>query len=431
MKIKKDIIAIVGLGYVGLPIAIEFGKQYKTIAFDISKDKIKSYKKNIDVNNEINSSQFKKSKFINFTFSEENLSQADIIIIAVPTPIDSAKKPDLTYLKLSSSTVARNMKKKCTIVYESTVYPGATEEYCIPILEKESGYKWKEDFFVGYSPERINPGDKDKTLTDIIKVVSGDLNKTKNKISKLYKTIIKAGVFEAESIKVAEAAKVIENTQRDINIALMNELSLIFNKMNINTSAVLKAAETKWNFQPFKPGLVGGHCIGIDPYYLLYKASKLGIHTEIIQSGRKINDYMSKYISDVVKESIIKKNITFSKSRVMILGLTFKENVSDTRNSKMIEIYQNLNSKGVKIYCCDPYVNSKEVYREHKIKITDLDKMHKKVDAIIYGVSHNKFKKLKTEYFKKFLKSDGTIYDIQSNLNYKLTVKAGIKIWQL
>lgn len=431
MKLKKDVIAVVGLGYVGLPIAIEFGKQYKTIAFDVSKIKIDNYKKNIDLNNEINSLQFKKSKFIEFTISEQKLSQADIIIIAVPTPIDSAKKPDLSYLKYSSSTVAKNMKKKCTIVYESTVYPGVTEEYCIPILEKKSGFKWKKDFFVGYSPERINPGDKNKTLTDIVKVVSGDTDNTKNKISKLYKTIIKAGVHEAESIKVAEAAKVIENTQRDINIALMNELSLIFNKMNINTSAVLRAAETKWNFQSFKPGLVGGHCIGIDPYYLLYKASKLGIYTEIIQSGRRINDYMSKYISDEVTDKISIKNIKLSESKVIILGLTFKENVSDVRNSKMIEIYQNLNSKGIKIYCCDPFVNSKEIYSKYKIKIIELDKLPKKVDAIIYGVSHNKFKKLKTVHIKKILKNDGIIYDIQSNLNYKLTVKAGIEIWQL
>ena len=431
MTFKKDVVAIVGLGYVGLPIAIEFGKYYKTIGFDVSKRKINQYKKLIDVNKEIDKKQFLSSKHLEFTYSAKKLSQANIIIVAVPTPIDSAKKPDLSYLKSSSISVARNMKKNCIVVYESTVYPGVTEDFCIPILEKNSGLSWKKDFFVGYSPERINPGDKKRTLVNIIKVVSGDTKKTALILEKLYNKIIKAGVFVAESIKVAEAAKVIENTQRDINIALMNELSLIFNKMDINTSSVLEAANTKWNFQNFKPGLVGGHCIGVDPYYLLYKAAQLGIHTEVIQSGRKTNDYMSKYVSDNVTKDLAKRNIKIGEARILILGLTFKENVSDIRNSKMIEIYKNLESYGLNIFAYDPYVNATELLTEFNIKMHDINTISKKVDAIIYGVSHKIFKKINDKMLKRLLSDEGVIYDIQSNLDFKSLAKSGIKIWQL
>ena len=431
MTFKKDVVAIVGLGYVGLPIAIEFGKYYKTIGFDVSKRKINQYKKLIDVNKEIDKKQFLSSKHLEFTYSAKKLSQANIIIVAVPTPIDSAKKPDLSYLKSSSISVARNMKKNCIVVYESTVYPGVTEDFCIPILEKNSGLSWKKDFFVGYSPERINPGDKKRTLVNIIKVVSGDTKKTALILEKLYNKIIKAGVFVAESIKVAEAAKVIENTQRDINIALMNELSLIFNKMDINTSSVLEAANTKWNFQNFKPGLVGGHCIGVDPYYLLYKAAQLGIHTEVIQSGRKTNDYMSKYVSDNVTKDLANRNIKIGEARILILGLTFKENVSDIRNSKMIEIYKNLESYGLNIFAYDPYVNATELLTEFNIKMHDINTISKKVDAIIYGVSHKIFKKINDKMLKRLLSDEGVIYDIQSNLDFKSLAKSGIKIWQL
>ena len=431
MTFKKGVVAIVGLGYVGLPIAIEFGKYYKTIGFDVSKRKINQYKKLIDVNKEIDKKQFLSSRHLEFTYSAKKLSQANIIIVAVPTPIDSAKKPDLSYLKSSSISVARNMKKNCIVVYESTVYPGVTEDFCIPILEKNSGLSWKKDFFVGYSPERINPGDKKRTLVNIIKVVSGDTKKTALILEKLYNKTIKAGVFVAESIKVAEAAKVIENTQRDINIALMNELSLIFNKMDINTSSVLEAANTKWNFQNFKPGLVGGHCIGVDPYYLLYKAAQLGIHTEVIQSGRKTNDYMSKYVSDNVTKDLAKRNIKIGEARILILGLTFKENVSDIRNSKMIEIYKNLESYGLNIFAYDPYVNATELLTEFNIKMHDINTISKKVDAIIYGVSHKIFKKINDKMLKRLLSDEGVIYDIQSNLDFKSLAKSGIKIWQL
>ena len=323
------------------------------------------------------------------------------------------------------------MKKSCIVVYESTVYPGVTEEVCVPILEKSSKLKWKQDFFVGYSPERINPGDNKKTLTNITKVVSGDSPSSLKIISQIYKKIIKAGVYEAESIKVAEAAKVIENTQRDINIALMNELSLIFEKMAINTSQVLEAASTKWNFQHFKPGLVGGHCIGVDPYYLVYKASELGIHTEVIQSGRKINDRMPNYVSNKVVNELAKKNLKFRDSKIIILGLTFKENVSDIRNSKMIEVYKYLKSYNINIFAYDPYINKKDIYRTHKIKLYEWDELPNESDAIIYGVSHKQLKKIKILKFKELLNTSGILYDIQSNLNIVDAKKNNVKIWQL
>ncbi len=428
MNLKKNVIAVVGLGYVGLPLALEFGKYFETIGFDISKQKINQYKKSLDVNNEIDKKKFIRSKNISFSSSEKILKKANVIIIAVPTPINKAKKPDLNFLKASSILVSKNMKKGTIVVYESTVYPGVTEEFCAPILEKNSGLVWKKDFFVGYSPERINPGDKKRTLTNIVKVISGDSENTLNLLSKIYSKIIKAGVFRAESIKVAEAAKVIENTQRDINIALMNELSFIFHKMNINTSEVLKAASTKWNFQSFKPGLVGGHCIGVDPYYLLYKAAEIGIHTEVIQSGRKTNDSMSKYVSDIIIRDLSKKNIKFIDLSVLFLGLTFKENVSDIRNSKMIEVYKNLNSYGLNTFAFDPYVIENDLYKETGIRTIDLKKSTKKFDVIVYGISHSKFRNIN---FKKLLIGNGIIYDLQSNLDYKSFSKEGIRIWQL
>ena len=431
MASKKDIIAVVGLGYVGLPIAIEFGKLFKTIGYDVSKKKINNYKKGNDVNKEIDKKSFLRSKLLSFTSSQRHLSKANIIIITVPTPIDKVRKPDLSYLSSSSITVAKNMSKGAIIIYESTVYPGVTEDICVPIIEKHSGLKWKKDFFVGYSPERINPGDKKRSLTNITKVVSGDSQETLNKISQVYTKIIKAGIYKAQSIKVAEAAKVIENTQRDINIALMNELSLIFNKMNINTSEVLKAANTKWNFQGFKPGLVGGHCIGVDPYYLVHKASELGIHTEVIQSGRKINDYMPRYVSDLVTKSLVKRNLRLSNSNIIILGLTFKENVSDIRNSKMIEIYKNLRSYNVNIFVYDPHVNKDELFEKFNIKMTKWEDMPTNTDGIIYGVSHKEFRNIKLSYFKSRLNKGATIYDIQSNININLAHKAGLNIWQL
>ena len=431
MALKKEIIAVVGLGYVGLPIALEFGKYYNTIGYDVSKKKITNYKKGNDVNKELNSKSFLKAKLLSLTSSPRNISKASIIIITVPTPIDKVRKPDLSYLSASSATVGKNMRKGAIIIYESTVYPGVTEEICVPILEKHSGLKWKTNFFVGYSPERINPGDRKRSLTNITKVVSGDSKETLKRVSQIYKKIIKAGIYEAQSIKVAEAAKVIENTQRDINIALMNELSLIFNKMNINTSEVLKAANTKWNFQAFKPGLVGGHCIGVDPYYLVHKASELGIHTEVIQSGRKINDYMPRYVSDLVAKELVKNNLRLKNSNIIILGITFKENVSDIRNSKMIEIYKNLKSYNINIFVHDPHVDKEEVYKKFKIKLTKWEDIPKNADGLIYGVSHKEFKDIKLSYYKSRLNQFATIYDIQSNINISLANKAGLKVWQL
>ena len=409
MASKKDIIAVVGLGYVGLPIAIEFGKHFKTIGYDVSKKKINNYKKGNDVNKEIDKKSFLRSKLLSFTSSQRNLSKANIIIITVPTPIDKVRKPDLSYLSSSSITVAKNMSKGVIIIYESTVYPGVTEDICVPIIEKHSGLKWKKDFFVGYSPERINPGDKKRSLTNITKVVSGDSQDTLNKISQVYMKIIKAGIHKAQSIKVAEAAKVIENTQRDINIALMNELSLIFNKMNINTSEVLKAANTKWNFQGFKPGLVGGHCIGVDPYYLTYKSKKIGHNPRLILAGRNLNDQMPNIIYKEIKNILEYKKILNPK--ILVMGLTFKENCPDTRNSKALNLFNCFYKNNYSVFSYDPYHKfwNKRFLEKYNVQ-TKIDK--KKFDVVILSVKHKEFKKWKRKILD-YCTKDGFIYDLK------------------
>ncbi len=429
MKINKHKICIVGLGYVGLPLAIEFGKKYITFGFDVSKNKISEYQKANDPANEIKKKQFNASKNLTFSSDKKVISNADIIIIAVPTPIKKNNSPDLNALKKASSMVGKNMKKGSIVVYESTVYPGATEEVCIPILEKESNFKWKRDFNVGYSPERINPGDKKRTITKIIKVVSGDTNKTLKTLSKIYSSIIPAGVFEAKSIKVAEAAKVIENTQRDLNIALINELSLIFDRLNIDTSHVLEAANTKWNFLDFKPGLVGGHCIGVDPYYLTYKANNVGYYPEVILAGRKINDSMTTFIAAKILEEIKKIKTIKEKININILGLTFKENCTDLRNSKVIELVKYLKDFEIKINIHDPFASKFEVESMLGISISNWEDLPK-ANILVYAVPH-KFYEESQDYFLKITKNNSFIVDIKSSLDKDYFSKKKRRVWSL
>lgn len=409
---NSEIIAVVGLGYVGLPLALEFGTKFKTVGLDISEKRILSLQKGIDSNNDIPASKFEQSKGISFTNDPSALRNANLIVVAVPTPVDSSNTPDLTILKKASELVGKNLSKNAIVVFESTVYPGATEEDCIPIIEKHSGLIWKKDFNVGYSPERVNPGDKQYTIENILKVVSGDSPKTLEKISYYYSSIIKAGIFKASSIKVAEAAKVIENTQRDLNIALINELSKIFSLMGISTYDVLEAAATKWNFLPFRPGLVGGHCIGVDPYYLTHKAEKLGYHPEVILAGRRINDNMAKYVA----HSIIKKLMTSSKGqskfKINILGISFKENVSDIRNSKVINLYNELKEFGIEVLISDPLANSEEVFHEYGIILTSFDSLTP-ADAVVLAVAHDEYKEKISKIIEKCLLKDGYLFDLK------------------
>src|SRR3954465_4819303 len=358
-------VAVVGLGYVGLPLAIEFGKKYRTIGFDLSQDKIDAYRKKFDPTGEVGAEEFKAAAKLEVTTNPRSLREADFIIVAVPTPVDEAHNPDFGPLVGASTSVGQNLVRGATVVFESTVYPGATEEVCIPVLEKHSGLKWKQDFFVGYSPERINPGDKQHTLTKIVKVVSGDSPKTLERVAEVYASVVTAGVHRASSIKVAEAAKVIENTQRDLNIALVNELALIFNKIGIDTTEVLGAAGTKWNFLPFRPGLVGGHCIGVDPYYLTYKAETLGYHPQVILSGRRINDGMGKYIAEQTVKQMIQRGFPVKGADINVLGLTFKENCADLRNSRVIDLIRELASYGANLHVHDPIADPSEALREY------------------------------------------------------------------
>ena len=426
MKLNKNNyrIAIIGLGYVGLPLAIEFGKKFDTIGYDSNNKRINYLLKGIDQNNEIKNKIIKRSKKLLLTNDVEKINQCNYFIITVPTPIYNNKKPNLKFIINATKLVAKKIKKNDTVIYESTVFPGTTEEICVPILEKISKLKHNKDFFTGYSPERINPGDSKHTLTKIKKVISGSNPKIANKINLLYRSIIKAGTFKAPSIKVAESAKVIENTQRDINIAFINELSIIFNKLNIDTNEVLKAAKTKWNFMSFNPGLVGGHCIGVDPYYLSDKAKSVGYNPEIILAGRKINDNMGKYIANQIKKILKKNKIKLEyKTRILILGMAFKENCSDIRNTKVIDIYKNLNKLRVNVDITDPYVNKDEVRFEYGINLLSYKKIrYNNYKIIIHAVNHSKFKNIN---FTKLKKNGCLIYDVKSTLpinsiNYRL-----------
>ena len=428
---KQDmIIGVVGLGYVGLPLALEFGKKYKTIAYDVSKEKISNYIAGCDPSGEVNKKVFSDSKFVKFTIDHSLLKNADFIIVAVPTPVNKTNNPDFSALKNASKVVGRNLKYGCTVIYESTVYPGATEELCMPILEKESGYTWKEGFFLGYSPERINPGDKNHTLTAITKVVSGDSEDTLKKVEYLYGSIIKAGTFSASSIKVAEAAKVIENTQRDLNIALINELSVIFHRLNIDTMEVLEAAGTKWNFLPFRPGLVGGHCIGVDPYYLTHKAQEVGYQPEVILSGRRINDSISNFIvEDTIKE-MINLSLPINNGNIIILGITFKENCSDVRNSKVVDLANAYSSYGLNVYIFDPVANPKETFNNYGITLSCWEELPSS-SAIVEAVPHTEIRNITIQEISKKLINGAMYIDIKSQADKEEITSLGYKVWRL
>jgi UDP-N-acetyl-D-glucosamine/UDP-N-acetyl-D-galactosamine dehydrogenase len=411
-------IALVGLGYVGLPVAVAFGMKERVIGFDVNEHRIHTLKNGFDYTNEVESEELKASN-IEFTSDADRLSEADFIIVAVPTPINEFKQPDLTPMLKASETIAKNMKKGTIVVYESTVYPGVTEDSCVPVLEKLSGMKCGEDFFVGYSPERINPGDKEHTFTKITKVVAGQNEETTEIIAGVYGSVVDAGVYRASSIKVAEAAKVIENTQRDLNIALMNELAVIFDKIGIDTDEVLKAAGTKWNFLPFSPGLVGGHCIGVDPYYLTHKAESMGYHPEVILAGRRINDDMGKFVATSLIKEMIKKNMPIQGSKVTILGLTFKENVPDLRNSKVIDVIKELNDFGVEVQVTDSEANPEEAFNEFGIELIPYNELLP-ADAVVFAVPHQTYINSSWNQFDDLLKyGKGIVVDIKSRLNPK------------
>jgi UDP-N-acetyl-D-galactosamine dehydrogenase len=423
-------LAVIGLGYVGLPLVVEFGKQMRTIGFDINTDKVAACQRGTDPSRELSDAEVQAATHAVYTADPALLGEADVIIVAVPTPVDDAHIPDFRPLIGSSTSVGRHMKKGAIVVYESTVYPGATEEVCIPVLEKESGLTWKKDFFVGYSPERINPGDKEHTLTKILKIVSGDTPETLDKVAKVYEKIIVPGVHRASSIRAAEAAKVIENTQRDLNIALMNELAIIFDRMGIDTTEVLAAAGTKWNFLKFKPGLVGGHCIGVDPYYLTHKAEMLGYHPQVILAGRRINDGMGKFIAEQTVKHMIAGGSYVKGARVNVLGLTFKENCGDLRNSKVIDIIRELKTYGVEVSVCDPQAESAEAEHEYGVPLTPWDEMPR-ADAIVAAVAHREFAALTLEDIGKKLVKGGAFIDVKATFDEVALRGAGYKLWRL
>ena len=423
-------IAVVGLGYVGLPLAVEFGKKFRTIGIDLSAEKIASYKQHIDPTGEVSSQDLKEATLLEVGTDAAALKEADFVIVAVPTPVDDAHQPDFSPLVSSSRAVGKNLKQGAIIVFESTVYPGATEEVCIPIIEQHSGKKWKKDFFVGYSPERINPGDKERTVTKIVKVVSGDTPETLATVQEVYASVITAGVFPASSIKVAEAAKVIENTQRDLNIALMNELAIIFDRIGIDTLEVLQAAGTKWNFLPFRPGLVGGHCIGVDPYYLTHKAQKLGYHPEVILAGRRINDGMGKFVAEQTIKQLVRKGHPIKNSPIIVLGLTFKEDCPDLRNSRVIDVIRELESYGARVVIHDPVADVKEAQHEYGVDLVSWNDLPKAA-AIVAAVNHKEFKERATADFLSKLETGGVITDVKSMFDSAAFTAAGIGVWRL
>jgi len=407
---KEAKLAVIGLGYVGLPIALEFARRIKVIGFDINAKRVEMMRNNVDPSNELESSDFEGCD-IYFTADIEELKEANFFIVAVPTPIDDSRMPDLKPVLAASKTVGMVLKKGDFVVYESTVYPGCTEEDCIPVLEEVSGLKFRDDFKVGYSPERINPGDKEHTLRSIVKVSSGCDPDSAEIIAKVYELVVDAGVHRASSIKVAEAAKIIENTQRDVNIALINELSIIFNRMGINTYEVLEAAGTKWNFLNFRPGLVGGHCIGVDPYYLTHKAKQLGYHAQIINSGRFVNDSMGGYVAKQTVKKMIAKGKNIGQCRVLIMGATFKENVSDIRNSKVVDVLNEFVSFSVKVDVIDPHANSEDVHEEYGFNLAE--KAGAGYDAVIVAVNHDVYCNLPQDYFGDLLNEDGIFVDLK------------------
>ena len=412
---KNPRICIIGLGYVGLPLAVEFGKSYQTIGFEINIERVEELQKGIDATLEVDAELLQQAKKLSYTYNIEDIKRSDVYIVTVPTPIDKHKNPDLTPLIKASELLGKVLKPNNIVIYESTVYPGATEEICAPILSKVSGLILNKDFYLGYSPERINPGDKEHRVTNIIKVTSGSTDEVAEYVDKLYQSIITAGTYKASSIKVAEAAKVIENTQRDINIALINELAIIFARLNIDTSEVLEAAGTKWNFLPFRPGLVGGHCISVDPYYLTHKAQEVGYNPEIILAGRRINDNMGVFITNQVIKLMLQKRIQVADSRILILGLTFKENCPDLRNTRVVDIVDELKAYNANIDVYDPWVDISIAKKEYQIDMI-LELKNNTYDAIIVTVGHNVFKDLGSEKIKALGKQNFIIYDTKSLL---------------
>lgn len=421
-------VIIIGLGYVGLPIAINFAKKYNTYGFDINKNKLEKYKKGIDCTGEIGNAKLKHTT-LKFTNNPKDIKKANFIIVTVPTPINNYNQPDLNPLIRATEMIAENLKEGSTIVYESTVYPGTTEEICIPIIEKKTGYKLNENFFVGYSPERINPGDKKHKFENINKIVSGSNEQVTEKIFELYQRCLKGKIIKVSSIKVAEASKIIENTQRDVNIAFINEISKIFHLMNIDTKEVLKAASTKWNFLDFKPGLVGGHCIGVDPYYLSYKAKELNFDPQVIRSSRKINDSMGTYIAENIKKNLLEKGIKLEKAKVLIKGLTFKENINDIRNSKVIDIIKELKKNKIKVYVEDENVDNEELEKMYNLS---LDDRIPKVDVVVIAVKHKKYYTMKIDELEKlFGDKSKIIFDLHAIFDREKLLERGFEVWRL
>ncbi len=413
--VKQPTIAVIGLGYVGLPLAVEFGKQYRTIGFDISQVRIDELSAGDDCTLEFDAAELKHATQLTFTHEPADIGNANVFIVTVPTPIDQHNRPDLTPLGLASTTVGKLLKQGDVVIYESTVYPGATEEYCVPLLSQHSGLAFNRDFHVGYSPERINPGDKEHSLTSIIKVTAGSNQKTADYVDKLYNSIITAGTHKAHSINVAEAAKVIENTQRDVNIALMNELAMIFNRLDIETDHVLQAASSKWNFLPFKPGLVGGHCIGVDPYYLTHKAQEIGYHPEMILAGRRINDQMGSYVAAQFVKALLEKDIHIKGARVLVMGLVFKENCPDLRNSKVVDVIRELQDYNVDLDTYDPWADAAIAYDEYNIDMI-IEPEAGVYDGIIIAVAHQQFRDMTAQQIRAMGKSRHVLYDLKNVL---------------
>jgi UDP-N-acetyl-D-glucosamine/UDP-N-acetyl-D-galactosamine dehydrogenase len=428
--VELTVVAVVGLGYVGLPLAIEFGKKHPTIGFDLSERKVAAYRDGHDPMGEVSREEFDAASQLRVTTDAAELGNADFVIVAVPTPVDAAHQPDFGPLLGASEAVGRHLKRGATVVFESTVYPGATEEICVPVLERCSGLLWRRDFFVGYSPERINPGDKQHSLPRITKVVSGDSPETLEKVAGIYASIIVAGVYRATSIKVAEAAKVIENTQRDLNIALINELALIFHKIGIDTTEVLEAAGTKWNFLNFRPGLVGGHCIGVDPYYLTHKADLLGYHPQVILAGRRINDGMGKYVADQTVKLMIDAGSAVKGASVNVLGLTFKENCADLRNSRVIDVVRELASFGVSVHVHDPVADPADALREYGVTLTPWDELPR-AEAIVSAVAHRAYEQYSVDAMVAKLVTNGVYVDVKSQADAAALRARGIRVWRL
>jgi UDP-N-acetyl-D-galactosamine dehydrogenase len=423
-------VAVVGLGYVGLPVATAFGRQRPTIGYDLSPRRIESLKNCVDATGELSAAELKQARYFKPTSDPAELARADFVIVAVPTPINSARQPDFAPLESASETVGKHMKPGAIVIFESTVYPGATEEICVPILERNSGMRWRQDFHVGYSPERINPGDKEHRFSSIVKVVSGDDDETLEKVAELYASVVEPGVYRAASIKVAEAAKVIENTQRDLNIAFVNELAIIFEKLGLDTHEVLKAAGTKWNFLPFRPGLVGGHCIGVDPYYLTHKAELLGYHPDVILAGRRINDSMGQHIARKTVQQLINAGRSIKGARVNVLGLTFKEDCPDIRNSKVMDILRELQEFGVETFVHDPAAGPEETLLEHDVRLRAWKDLPV-ADALIVAVAHRPFLELPAAEIMKKIVRRGCLIDVKSVLDPDPFRRAGLSVWRL